>query len=113
MAAWAGWRTRWPRPATGRHDIGIEILTLSAPAGQRGGKGKPMKEDERDEKEDMLDEYEFSGGVRGKYARLYAEGSNVVVLSPDVVEAFPDSRAVNDALRALIGVARQSVKHPE
>ncbi len=72
-----------------------------------------MKEDERDKKEDMLDEYEFGGGVRGKYAGLYAEGSNVVVLSPDVAEAFPDSQAVNDALRALIGISRRSVKQPD
>ncbi|MDQ3236503.1 MAG: hypothetical protein M3Q54_03065 [Actinomycetota bacterium] len=72
-----------------------------------------MNKDELNKKEDMLSEYEFSGGIRGKYAGRHAEGSNVVVLSPDVAEAFPDSRAVNDALRALIGVARQSVKHPE
>jgi len=72
-----------------------------------------MNEDERNETEDVPTEYEFSGGVRGKYAGLYAQGSNIVVLSPDVAEAFPDSRAVNEALRVLIGVARQSVKHPE
>ncbi len=69
-----------------------------------------MKDDERGVKEDVLDEYDFSGAVRGKYARRYAEGSNVVVLSPDVAEAFPDSRAVNDALRALLTVARRSVE---
>lgn len=72
-----------------------------------------MKEDEPDKKEDMLDEYEFGNGVRGKYAERYAEGSNVVVLSPDVAEAFPDSKAVNDALRALIGISRRSVKQPD
>ncbi len=72
-----------------------------------------MNKDELNKKEDMLSEYEFSGGIRGKYTGGHAEGSNVVVLSPDVAEAFPDSRAVNDALRALIGVARQIVKHPE
>lgn len=67
-----------------------------------------MKDDELDQRDDMQEEYDFSGGVRGKYAGSYAEGSNVVVLSPDVAEAFPDSRAVNDALRALITIARQS-----
>lgn len=69
-----------------------------------------MKDDELNEKEDVLGEYEFSGGVRGKYAKRYSEGTNLVVLSPDVAEAFPDSRAVNDALRALINVARRSVR---
>lgn len=69
-----------------------------------------MKEDKPNEKEEMLPEYDFGGGVRGKYAERYAKGSNVVVLSPDVAEAFPDSRAVNDALRALVAIARQSVR---
>jgi len=59
---------------------------------------------------DMLDEYDFSKGVRGKYAERYAEGSNIVVLAPDVAEFFPDSESVNSALRALVGVARKSVK---
>jgi hypothetical protein len=49
----------------------------------------------------MRDEYDFSLGVRGKYATRFAEGSNVVVLEPDVAARFPDSRAVNQALRAL------------
>lgn len=40
---------------------------------------------------DMLDEYDFSKGVRGKYAKRYAEGTNVVVLSPDVAQVFHDS----------------------
>lgn len=62
--------------------------------------------DQRDP--DMLDEYDFSQGVRGKYAARYAAGSNVVVLSPDVAEVFPDSESVNEALRSLIKVARQT-----
>jgi hypothetical protein len=40
---------------------------------------------------DMLDEYDFSSGVRGKYAKRYAEGTNVVVLAPDVATVFPDA----------------------
>jgi hypothetical protein len=56
----------------------------------------------------MLDEYDFRGGDRGKYARRYAEGSNVVLLSPDVAEAFPSSESVNEALRALMDIARRS-----
>ncbi len=60
---------------------------------------------------DMLDEYDFSKGVRGKYAKRYAEGTNIVVLSPDVAEVFHDSESVNEALRVLVKVARQKVKH--
>jgi hypothetical protein len=59
---------------------------------------------------EMVDEYDLSGGVRGKYAERYAAGSNVVVLSPDVAEVFPDSESVNEALRALIKIARQTSK---
>ena len=51
---------------------------------------------------EMRPEYDFSKGQRGKYASRFAEGSNVVVLSPDVAEAFPDSESVNEALRALL-----------
>ncbi len=57
---------------------------------------------------DMLDEYDFSKGVRGKYARRYAEGTNVVVLAPDVAAAFSDSASVNEALRALMKIARRA-----
>ncbi len=52
--------------------------------------------------DEMLPEYDFSGAVRGKYADAYAEGTNVVLLDPDVAERFPDSKAVNDALRRLV-----------
>jgi hypothetical protein len=45
--------------------------------------------------------------MRGKYAQRYAEGTNVVALSPDVAEFFPDSEAVNAALRALVEIARK------
>ncbi|MDQ3509031.1 MAG: hypothetical protein M3494_13635 [Actinomycetota bacterium] len=58
----------------------------------------------------MLDEYDFSAGGRGKYAERYSQGSNVVVLSPDVAKSFPDSESVNRArCRALISVARDNV----
>jgi hypothetical protein len=61
-----------------------------------------MKKEQSDGRDpDMLEEYDFSGGVRGKHAASYAEGSNVVVLDPDVAEVFPDSQSVNKALRAL------------
>jgi len=55
---------------------------------------------------DMREEYDFSGGVRGKYTARVAAGSNIVVLEPDVAEIFPDSASVNEALRALATVIR-------
>jgi hypothetical protein len=51
---------------------------------------------------DMLEEYDFRDGVRGKYAQRYAEGSNIVVLEPDVAAAFPTSEIVNKTLRRLV-----------
>ncbi len=59
---------------------------------------------------DMREEYDFSGGVRGKYAERYAEGTNVVVIDPDVAEYFPDHDAVNDALRSLAAIIRRKRK---
>jgi hypothetical protein len=54
---------------------------------------------------EMRAEYDFSGGVRGKYAGLYRRGVNVILLEPEVAAAFPDSKSVNDALRALLEIA--------
>lgn len=51
-------------------------------------------------------EYDFSRGVRGKYAKRFAEGSNVVVLDPDVAKRFGDSVSVNEALRSLLSRGR-------
>jgi hypothetical protein len=50
----------------------------------------------------MRSEYDFSGAVRGKHFRAYQEGTNIVVLEPDVAARFKNSRAVNDALRAVL-----------
>lgn len=52
-------------------------------------------------KEDRA-EYDFRGGQRGKHADRFADGSNIVVLDPDIAERFKDSRAVNEALRQLV-----------
>ena len=52
----------------------------------------------------MRQEYDFRNGVRGKYVTRYLEGTNVVVLDPDIAEAFPNAGAVNRALRALLTV---------
>lgn len=48
---------------------------------------------------EMREEYDFSSGVRGKYADRFAKGSNVVVLDPDVAAEFKTREAVNEALR--------------
>jgi hypothetical protein len=56
----------------------------------------------------MRPEYDFSGGVRGKYAAAYAEGTNLIVLDPELMAAFPDSKSVNDALRALLQIATRA-----
>ena len=55
-------------------------------------------------------EYDFSRGVRGKYARRYAQGANVVVLEADVARMFPSAEVVNDSLRALAGIIRRQRK---
>ena len=62
--------------------------------------------------DDLREEYDFTqlrGGVRGKYAKRYHEGTNLVPLAPDVAAVFPNAQAVNDALRLLMTVAKQSV----
>ena len=61
---------------------------------------------------DMLEEYDFSKGVRGKYAERYAEGTNVVLIEPDVAKYFPDHDAVNDAQRSLVAIIEKQEKKP-
>jgi hypothetical protein len=56
---------------------------------------------------EMESEYSFKNGVRGKYARQYAEGTNIVVLSPEIARYFPTSESVNDALRNLLELAKK------
>ena len=56
---------------------------------------------------EMLQEYDFSQGIRGKYAQRYARGSNVVVLEPDVAKIFPNAEAVNSSLRSLAEITRR------
>jgi hypothetical protein len=58
----------------------------------------------------MLPEYNFAKARRGVTAARYAEGTNVIVLEPDVAAAFPDAASVNEALRALIRVSRPKVR---
>jgi hypothetical protein len=64
------------------------------------------QESEASVNDEMREEYDFSGGVRGKYYEAYKRSTNVVVLEPDVAEVFRDSASVNEALRLLVKVAR-------
>lgn len=64
-----------------------------------------MKKVELEEEGDLRPEYDFSkmkGGVRGKYVERYRAGTNLVLLDPDIAAAYPDAKAVNDALRLLL-----------
>ena len=69
-------------------------------------KKAPKKTDDME----MREEYDFSGGVRGKYAKRYAEGTNVVLLDPELSDLFPDSKSVNEALKYLAKLVRQTRK---
>ena len=69
-------------------------------------KDKPKQPAPASERDTMRPEYDFSNAVRGVTAARYAQGTNVVVLEPDVAQLFPDSRAVNEALRTLARLAR-------
>jgi hypothetical protein len=64
------------------------------------------KKDRNGDDLEMRAEYDFSKGVRGKYAKRFAKGSNVVVLEPDVAERFKTSESVNEALRKISSKAR-------
>ena len=65
---------------------------------------KTNKEDE------MLDEYDFTGGVCGKYVDRVANRKNVIVLEPDVAEVFTDSESVNQALRGLLPIIQKQAE---
>ena len=71
------------------------------------------KRTEKRAKNELRQEYDFSklkNGVRGKYVARYRKGTNLVLLSPDVAEYFPDEKSVNTALRNLIHVAKASLR---
>ena len=70
----------------------------------RAVSARGMKKTSRpsDTGDDLRPEYDFRGGVRGKYAARFREGTNIVVLDPDVAAEFKDSQTVNDALRGLL-----------
>lgn len=65
-------------------------------------------------KDDLQPEYDFAampGGVRGKYVKRLREGSNIVLLEPEVAEAFPTEEAVNAALRGVLNTAKAVRRH--
>lgn len=70
-----------------------------------------MKKNDRKAKiGEMRREYDFSGGVRGKYARRFAKGTNLVAIDPELAKIYKDSDAVNRALRLLAELAREQTK---
>jgi hypothetical protein len=74
-------------------------------------RGKGMKDRGKKKSDELRPEYDFdySKAVRGKYyKRLLEEGSNVVVLDPDVSKALHDSASVNEALRSLLDLTRST-----
>jgi hypothetical protein len=70
---------------------------------KKNGRRKERTED----RDTMRPEYDFSRAARGVTAARYAQGANVVVIDPDILDVFPNGAAVNEALRALAPVLRQ------
>jgi|SRR3989344_5903074 len=72
-------------------------------------KGESMRKVKSDELRPEYHREELGKGVRGKYFEPYQKGTNLVLLSPDVANAFPTEEAVNEALRSLINLARKTI----
>ena len=72
---------------------------------------KETPESQPDDRDTMRPEYDFSDAVRGATARRYAEGTNVVVVPPDLLDVFPDAESVNEALHALAPMLRRANTH--
>lgn len=94
-----------------------ERFESSVPVQSLAPKGEHMKKTRAEPKavrevddDEILPEYDFSKGRRNKYAARYAEGTNLILLDPDVAKDFPDSNAVNDALRGLSAIIRRRGK---
>lgn len=62
-------------------------------------------------KKDILPDYDFSKGKRGKYAKQFAAGTNLIILAPDVAKIFKDAETVNEALRTLANIVLRKKKH--
>ena len=92
-----------------RGDDDIRIIALGSPTVENGLSMKKASKSSRTKKasrrindDEILPEYDFSNAVRNKYAERYAEGTNLVLLEPDLAEQFPDSKSVSRALRAYL-----------
>jgi hypothetical protein len=59
---------------------------------------------------EMLEEYDLSNGVQGKYSKRYTKGTNVVVIEPDIAKYFPDHDSVNKALRSVLRIIKTHKK---
>src|SRR5712691_5886210 len=88
-----------------------------SPARQRSASENNMRKrtEKQERRYELRREYDLSklkGGVRGKYVARFRAGTNLVLLSPDVAEYFPDEQSVNTALRTLIRVAKGPLRRP-
>ena len=85
---------------------------VSLARGERiaGNENRMKKASRPKRKRSEVPDIDFTGGIRGKYAARYAEGTNLVALSPDVAAVFPDSAAVNEALRTLVRISGKTVR---
>jgi hypothetical protein len=65
----------------------------------------------QNEEVEMLDEYDFTGGVRGKYVDRLTNRKNIITLEPDIAEVFTDSDPVNQALRGLLPIIQKQAEN--
>ena len=82
-------------------------ISVSSAREWRADENENLTKKALEKNSEMLPEYDFAKGVRGKYARRYAQGTNVVVLDPDVAKLFPNADAVNSSLRSLAQIIRR------
>lgn len=78
----------------------------------RADRNASAPEEADDSDDDMREEYDFSNAVRGKFYREAVDNVTVVLLDPDIADAFPNPAAVNRALRLLVELARRGVASP-
>ena len=83
-------------------------MTPCRPSGMKEGNMETGGEGVVEDEDTMRLEYDFSQGMRRITAQRYAQGANLVVISPEVLDVFPDGAAVNEALRALAPILRRS-----
>jgi hypothetical protein len=99
----------WYRTRSEKIEFGLLALgSRIAPNGK--AMKKQTKRKPPTDKDTMRPEYDFSKGVRGKHAAKYAEGTNVVVLEPDVAQEFQTTEQVNETLRAVSKLLQQQRK---